>query len=320
MSNRVDPLVSIIIPVYNGSDYLKEAIDSALSQTYSNFEVLVINDGSTDGGKTENIALSYGNRIRYFAKANGGVSSALNYGIKEMQGEFFSWLSHDDVYSQDKVKLQIEALSKYSDEDVIEICEVQCIDKDSKRISSIQKPRNLSKDRLNSWNEALKDLFDNGSFYGCALLIPKKAFEKCGEFREDLRYCQDYLMWLKLALSGYKFAYSDDVAVSLRIHANQLTQTGRSLYHSDIMELSKEIVPLLEKCSNKKENYLFSFAREMAKYDNSDVVRYCIDSMKKVRLFSAREWSVIRGVMVYGKIRPVIRKLYYHIFRGMKTS
>ena len=68
--NRV--LVSIVIPVYNGSNYLREAIDSALAQTYSPIEVLVINDGSTDQGATARIAQAYGDRIRYFEKENGG--------------------------------------------------------------------------------------------------------------------------------------------------------------------------------------------------------------------------------------------------------
>ena len=104
------PLVSIIIPVYNGSNYMREAIDSALAQTYENFEVIVVNDGSTDGGKTERIALSYGNRIRYYHKENGGVATAMNFGIHEMKGEYFSWLSHDDIFYPDKIKIQMEAI------------------------------------------------------------------------------------------------------------------------------------------------------------------------------------------------------------------
>ena len=106
--SEFQPLVSIVIPVYNGSNYMREAIDSALAQTYERVEVIVVNDGSTDD--TEQIALSYGERIRYFRKENGGVSSALNLGIKEMKGEYFSWLSHDDVYTPDKIEVQIDAL------------------------------------------------------------------------------------------------------------------------------------------------------------------------------------------------------------------
>lgn len=101
-----NPKVSIVIPVYNGGNYLAEAIDSALRQTYSNLEIIVVDDGSVDGS-TEVIARSFGDKIRYFKKENGGSSSALNYGINQMQGEWFSWLSHDDLYYPEKIEMQV---------------------------------------------------------------------------------------------------------------------------------------------------------------------------------------------------------------------
>ena len=71
MKSDFNPKVSIVIPVYNGRNYMRDAIDSALAQTYKNIEVIVINDGSNDNGETDKIAKSYGNRIRYFSKENG---------------------------------------------------------------------------------------------------------------------------------------------------------------------------------------------------------------------------------------------------------
>ena len=71
-----NPLVSIIIPVYNGDNFVRKAIDSALSQDYENIEVIVVNDGSNDGGKTEEAVKEYGDKVNYFHKENGGVSSA----------------------------------------------------------------------------------------------------------------------------------------------------------------------------------------------------------------------------------------------------
>src|SRR5262245_7173783 len=117
-SGRV-PLVSIVIPVYNGSPYLREAINSALAQTYPNLEVIVVNDGSTDDGETARIACSYGKRIRYFAQDNGGVASALNRGLEKMQGEFFSWLSHDDMYTPDKIEKQVAAVQGSGQKSVV---------------------------------------------------------------------------------------------------------------------------------------------------------------------------------------------------------
>ena len=92
------PKVTIVIPVYKGKKYMRKAIDSAIAQTYENLEILVINDGSPDDGATDTIAKSYGDKIRYIYKENGGVSTVLNLALKEMKGEYFSWLSHDDVY------------------------------------------------------------------------------------------------------------------------------------------------------------------------------------------------------------------------------
>ena len=108
MSMRNQPKVSIVIPVFNGSDFLNQAIDSALAQTYPNLEIIVVNDGSTDEGKTERIAESYGPKIRYFWKTNGRVASALNFGIQRMTGDYFSWLSHDDVYYPEKIHEQMD--------------------------------------------------------------------------------------------------------------------------------------------------------------------------------------------------------------------
>ena len=116
-NNIFNPLVSIVIPVYNGANYVSEAIESALKQTYKNIEVIVVNDGSTDN--TEKIVKKYGDKIRYFYKENGGVASALNLGIKNMKGEYFSWLSHDNIYYSNKIEIQIEALRTLIDRETI---------------------------------------------------------------------------------------------------------------------------------------------------------------------------------------------------------
>ena len=109
MKNNL-PKVSIVIPVYNGEKYMRQAINSALAQTYENTEVIVIDDGSTDSSAA--VAAEYDDHIRFFRQANGGVASALNLGINHMQGDYFSWLSHDDAYRPGKIELQIGELRK----------------------------------------------------------------------------------------------------------------------------------------------------------------------------------------------------------------
>lgn len=91
ITKEYHPKVSIVIPAYNASNYLSEAIDSALAQSYDNIEIIVVNDGSKDGGATAEVAKKYDDKIRYFEKENGGSSSALNVGVQNMTGEWFSW-------------------------------------------------------------------------------------------------------------------------------------------------------------------------------------------------------------------------------------
>jgi glycosyltransferase involved in cell wall biosynthesis len=117
MPNLNLPKVSIVIPVYNGAKYLRQAIDSALAQTYANTEVIVVDDGSTDNSPA--IAADYADKIRFFRKPNGGVASALNFGIAHMEGEYFSWLSHDDMYVPDKIKLQMDDIRQLLEKNTV---------------------------------------------------------------------------------------------------------------------------------------------------------------------------------------------------------
>lgn len=206
--------VSIVIPVYNGSNYLKEAIDSALAQTYKNTETIVVNDGSTDDGATEWIARSYGSKIRYFEKKNGGVSSALNLGIEKMTGEYFSWLSHDDMYEKTKIEDQINYLDKLGSKDNIIACNTKVLFE-----SGIKK-----KDRIDANTFNFIDIFlstsANVGVNGCSLLIPKKAFEICGYFDTNLPMTQDYDMWFTMK-DKFKFVLLDKNLVITRRHREQ---------------------------------------------------------------------------------------------------
>jgi len=239
--------VSIIIPVYNGADYLKEAIDSALSQTYKNIEVLVINDGSTDNGKTKKIAESYGDKIRYFEKENGGVSTALNFGIKHMTGDYFSWLSHDDKYKRDKIALQMKYLEENNlfNQKVILYTNYDMIDKKSKYLRTEEYDSKIS-------NEKQEYSILRGQINGITLLIPKKAFDECGCFDEKLRCVQDYELWWKM-MKKYRFVHLDQNTSESRLHPNQTTNRsakveseGNALWIKMLKDLSKKDMIRLE--------------------------------------------------------------------------
>lgn len=236
----LDPLISIVIPAYNASNYLAEAIDSALAQTYPNVEIIVVNDGSKDDGATREVALSYGDKIRYFEKENGGSSSALNMGIANMKGEWFSWLSHDDLYIPKKLEKQIEYINSLN----VEISELprhiffsasELIDENGKII------RAFDGDKAYKMKEKVDSLPHNGyliaeptgyRFHGCSCLIHREAFADVGVFDEKLRLINDADMWYRFQMSDYKMHYIPEPLVKGRVHSKQVSRSTGYSYHN----------------------------------------------------------------------------------------
>lgn len=237
-----NPLVSIVIPAYNASNYLAEAIDSALAQTYSNVEIIVVNDGSNDNGATKNVAMSYGDKIRYYEKENGGSSSALNLGIKHMNGEWFSWLSHDDLYYPDKIQKEIEYLENtvIAEKDYqnhVLFSAYELINSEGLVI------RRESNRKRNKTNIAIESIEHNAylisqprkyNFHGCSCLIHKSVFETVGVFDEQLRLLNDVEMWFRIHAKGYVIHYVPKILVKGRVHSKQVSNTiGYSVNHPE---------------------------------------------------------------------------------------
>lgn len=213
-----EPLVSIIIPVYNGGNYLREAIDSALAQTYHNCEVIVVNDGSTDD--TEKICLSYGNRIRYISKKNGGVATAVNAGIKNMHGEYFSWLSHDDVYYPQKVEKQIEALRKHGDMTAIVHSNFDHLDMEKSKLTHYNFLSLYSEEKLTNSNFSPIFL----CIHGCSILVHKSHFKRIGLYDSSLKATQDSV-WLFHAMRGQISVFVRDYLLIGRDHSERGQRT-----------------------------------------------------------------------------------------------
>jgi glycosyltransferase involved in cell wall biosynthesis len=242
--NNFNPLVSIIIPVYNGSNYLREAIDSALAQTYKNIEILVVNDGSTDG--TEEIAKSYGSKIRYFSKENGGTSTALNLGIKQMYGEYFSWLSHDDLYYPHKIERSVEELSKLENKNTIIITEVEVIDKDYNKIFTTTYLEHVNEYPSREHSNLYPVIYDRT--HGCTHLISKVVFDTVGLFDEKCLVAHDFEFYYR-AFAKFPHKLIPEVLITARDSPNR---QGRRSHTRGIIEYSLLYINILENLSGKE--------------------------------------------------------------------
>ena len=324
MELEYQPKVTIIIPVYNGSNFLSEAIDSALAQTYHNCEILVINDGSKDGGASEKIALSYGDKIRYYVKENGGVSSALNFAFEKMTGEWFSWLSHDDLYYPDKIEKQIsfinELLVENSNLNLAKITvrsATESIDKNGKVIKTPN-----YKD-IPKYEKPIDTILNNISNYrlsGCSFLLPAACIDDIGGFNESIRTVSDVEYWYRLLFAGYEFyCLSDDILVRNRSHGKQVGKIRVELFNREMNELFIWIADSMNKnpeystIANNEKMY-FSIVRRRcscaAKYvkktylkDKVSIIAYYL----KYPLKSAK-------YAILGTMRNVARYFYRRIY------
>jgi hypothetical protein len=236
MNYKTSPLVSLAIPVFNGADFMHFAIESALAQTYPHLEIIVVNDGSNDGGETEKIALSYGARIKYYSKSNEGVGSALNLALNKSFGEYFCWLSHDDQYLPDKVAKQVEFLQYLPTNDAVVFCRHSVIAANGELLHDLPPPPVFNPD------SAAYQLLLNQWLHCCSILAPRSMYLKMGGFREDLPTTQDYDLLMKIGLR-YPFFEIPEILLYARSHPNQGHLTAA---HKDEVErFFNEHIPML---------------------------------------------------------------------------
>jgi FkbM family methyltransferase len=192
-----DWLVSAILPAYNAEKYINQAIESVLIQNYRHFELVIINDGSTD--RTEQIINSYKDEhIRYFKQANRGLAATHNEGIRQSRGEFLIKIDADDFIAVDFIGRHLNEFYNHRDADMV-YCDDYLVEEDGKPIRIIKRPEYSDRRIL------IRDLFRAGfpvvPFRTC---INRRVFEKIGLFDESLRIGEDYDMMKRFVKAGLK--------------------------------------------------------------------------------------------------------------------
>jgi glycosyltransferase involved in cell wall biosynthesis len=217
-------LVSVIIPNYNKGRYIAQTIDSVLEQTYTNTEIIVIDDGSTDN--SEAILRSYGERIKWFKQENSGVSRARNRGIEESRGDYIAFLDSDDLWQPTKLEKQVALLDANSD---IGLCYVgvEDIDENLKRLQYTEA------DSYPDYCEALL-------LYSCivagscsSVLMRRELTKQAGVFDTDLTNGEDWEYWLRLSLQT-TFAPIPECLVKYRVIPGSASFNDAAVIERDV--------------------------------------------------------------------------------------
>lgn len=197
------PTISVLIPLYNKEKYIKRAIDSVLPQTFDDFEVIVINDGSTDNGLS--IVEQYNDpRIKLINQENAGVSAARNRGIKEARAELIAFLDADDQWLPQFLETVIRLRDRYPE--AAAFATAYQVDKGG----GLMRNRKIRGYRKNQWEGIIPNHFKTRTTLICssAVAVKKEVFEKTGTFRRGAKKAEDLDLWLRIA-TYFAIAYSN---------------------------------------------------------------------------------------------------------------
>ncbi len=223
------PLVSVIVPVYNGEKTIRETLESVLNQTYTDFELIIINSSSTDS--TLAVINQFSDpRIKVFTYPKAVVSINRNRGFQHATGQFITFLDADDLWTVDKLELQIQSLLCNSEVGVV-YSWMNCIDEQGKflrKASQVYWQGNVYPHLL------LDDFIGSGS----NVMIRREAFTAVGGFDEQLTNAQDTDLWLKLA-AKYPFTVVPKPQILYRISAQSMSSNVRGLEQSNLAIIQK---------------------------------------------------------------------------------
>lgn len=250
------PLVSIIVPAYNAEKYLKETIKSVLTQTYTNWELVIVDDGSTDGtvALVKNWAAK-DKRILYFYQVNQRMASARNTGIKNAKGKYIAFLDADNVFLPKKLEAQVAYLEAHP----------ECGLSYGRILHFYDGAPDILYENKNETplddGDQFKDLLHRNAINVLSVLVRKEFFDKYGAFQQGWRACDEHYIWVNLAVHGVKFSFLPEVVGLLRLHAREDSRRADHIYDTalhflqllDIVESSLPPVKKVKYASDFKE-------------------------------------------------------------------
>jgi len=232
-SENRHPMVSVIMPAYRVAEFIGIAVESVFAQTFSNFEIIVVNDGSPDSAELEHALTAYRERIVYIEQPNAGPSAARNTAIRQARGEFLAFLDADDYWEPQFLARQMAFFEQNPEVDL-----VYC---DGLLVGDSTLAGRTFMELTPSVGEVTFENLLGGS---CTVILSgtvarKRAVVEAGLFDERLRYSEDFDLWLRVAQKGSQLACQEEVLLCKRIHADSLSSDCIGLHQSALGVLEK---------------------------------------------------------------------------------
>ncbi|WP_303784431.1 glycosyltransferase [Azovibrio restrictus] len=229
------PAISVVLPVYNAEAYVREAVESILAQTFTDFELIIINDGSTDAsGSILRELAAHDPRIVLVERANAGLVSALNEGIGRARADFIARMDADDVAIPERFALQLARMSAEPGLGVLGSF-IRIVDKTGRFI------------RLGTYPVAPAEtarFLEHGSpLAHPTVMMRKEAVIKAGGYRKVFSHCEDYDLWLRISELGYAIANLPQPLLNYRVHGANV-----STVHREAQELGTIVARLAHRC------------------------------------------------------------------------
>jgi glycosyltransferase involved in cell wall biosynthesis len=214
LNAQSSPSVSVIIPTYNRAWCLSEAVDSVLAQDFSDFELIVVDDGSTDG--TADLLAAYGNDIAVLQLEHSGVSAARNAGIATARGELIAFLDSDDIWLPKKLSTQVQFFNSHADALICQTEEMWV--RNGRRVNPGKRHRKPS-------GMIFEPSLELCLVSPSAVMVRKGLFQHVGFFDESLPACEDYDMWLRVSCRIPVYLIDAPLIIKRGGHADQLSRT-----------------------------------------------------------------------------------------------
>ncbi|AFY58046.1 glycosyl transferase [Rivularia sp. PCC 7116] len=241
------PCCSIIIPAYNAIKYLPATLESALRQSFTDFEVLIIDDGSYDN-IVEWASEIKDPRVRFLSQQNKGVSAARNLGIKKAKGEYIAFLDADDLWEPTKLEKQLQLFKNNLSLGLVHTA-MLIIDEQSKSLGRIF--------TSNVEGNALEKLLEQNTIVTSSVIVRHSCLQAVGNFDENLTSSEDWELWVRIA-SRYSIAQIKEPLVYYRQHANNTTKNWQML-EQDLSSIEQVFQSVPGELSDiKKRTYAYA--------------------------------------------------------------